>query len=138
MKNYRKATLEEIENLYNQLKYTDDINLDLLCEESKELFPGVKYVIVEFNDEYNDSGYDLRPSRITPLDKNEKDVSPDWIKEEEYDNENWDKYSDLKYELEIGSESFDGDRSFGPIKIDVEKKKIINKIDNLYVLEDNN
>lgn len=126
---YKKISFKELQKFADAMKYYGDIPVEEICEKAKKYF-GEKAtkVIVNFDDEYNDEGYDLRGSlEVFDKEGNELGFGDD--------DKLADAYHDWRYGLTIGSGSYDGDRSVGPIEIDVVNKKIVDEIPELYIKE---
>jgi hypothetical protein len=126
MSNYRKITSEELVSFVKKNSYIglmDDVPIEDVCEMAPEFFgPKVRYIILNYDDEYNDSGYDLRVSSITAYDENNSEIE---LTLDVEDYKLSDKYHDWRYSLKIGAENYDGGRCLSDVKIDIKEKRVV-------------
>lgn len=132
---YRKATIEEIEQVANVHKYRNSISIEEIVDFVKKHYNDLaKRITLVFEDVYNDQDYDIRASlgNFTVTDLKGNEVRPLW--EETEDTDKQDRFYDEFYSFNsIGKGSENGETF--TFQIDIETKKLISKIEDLYVKE---
>lgn len=109
------------------------MDIDFICAEASKWFPKhLRYIEFSLVDEYIDSSYDLNVNGLVGLDADGKEISPHNEDEKGYTLDGW--YDFLQGITSESSESNDGERNFGPFRIDILGKKIVApKIPEFYV-----
>lgn len=137
MSKYRKVTFQEIQEIAESIKYWDKVPVEQICEDLPKFFDGdVHFLTLFFEDEYNDSSYDLRVNSVEALDQDRRPLNKKFG-DRDWNNPLYDDYSDAIHNIELDRESYDGDRSF-VIQVDIKNKRLINNknMPDLYIKED--
>lgn len=128
MTSFRKLTKDEIVAISNRLKYEDQLDLPAIREAIKQLFgPAAHRVVLDYQCEYNDEGYDLQPTTIKVYNSNDKKIKPLDPQQWE-DNDEWEFRSDFEIP-DVGSS-----QEMGEITVFINEAKTL-EVADLFVAE---